>query len=1026
MRNLKKVLCLVLAMAMMLSVMIVGAGAAKTFPDQKDIVNTEAVNMAVALNIIKGRDTGNFDPTGNVNRAEMAKMICILLNGGKELVMDGKATPTFTDISGHWAEGYIEYCAALGIVAGRGDGTFDPWGNVTATEAAKMLMVAMGYDAAAEGFNGLNWSTQIDAVANEKGLYKDLPASLATSAALSRDNAAQMVWNALQGYMVTYKNELGTVNGQLQTVKTRETKTVTDTNGKSFSVTLLYEKYDKAVQEEATLESFSYDSNKEEWTYTVSARGDSKLDDTTFTSQQDFTYLYKQNVKLVFNYKNNSNTKVDTFYGMFADDSVILAEGIVGDLGTVTSDNKKVKLDGTEYKLEDTMSKVKVYNFNSTTSKGDYTLSEIVADKYLYANPANAIQLIDLDDNGKVDLVVMVPTTVEKVTYVGSARVTAGSSYKFEDANIYDGIAKDDFAMIVSEDYTAKEEDTLTKAATVNGTVEGVKGDGRVESNKTGDNQVRVDGTWYTLAGDAKLPEVGDTVQLAVVGDFAYDADTTKGSSKDILFISANEQGDNDLNSDYTIEARAYFPDGTNSKIIIDKLSLNGENKLDDSETPDDIDFKFPANGLAKQLFTYSKDKDGHYELRLVGSNNLAGTDSYVAKDFDAGKGTIDKKRIADDAVIFVYAKGADNETNLPDKVKVLSGKTVKDWSDKIEAGVAGALVDEVSSMSYVTYAALTLSQDKIPSSDGDTLFGYLTAASYKARIDGDTVTAYDVWNGTENVTLYYDGTGPALSKGAAFGYKDDGDYITFDNVDVTGKDNSVIKMESYAIVGINPKSEGDIDLLTPGLKDKKKANSFTLDKDVVVIAVDDSKHKGETGNTLEDVSEAQKNDYDEYVANAYVAFNEDGDVVAIVYDVNGELDSYKSDTEKANDTVEAAVSDLEDAIDADSGKGTASNPWKIDYTGELATEEVYSVINDMTADLQKDAKIDVEISKNSSKNEVATAAVTDDYTSIELTDGAETASATDSTVTLKITYGIKGATATTEYYVQVTLIAEK
>ena len=52
MRNLKKVLSLVLCVAMMLSVMVVGAGAA--FSDQSKIKNTEAVDACTALNIIGG------------------------------------------------------------------------------------------------------------------------------------------------------------------------------------------------------------------------------------------------------------------------------------------------------------------------------------------------------------------------------------------------------------------------------------------------------------------------------------------------------------------------------------------------------------------------------------------------------------------------------------------------------------------------------------------------------------------------------------------------------------------------------------------------------------------------------------------------------------------------------------------------------------------------------------------------------------------------------------------------------------
>ena len=51
-----------------------------------------------------------------------------------------------TDITSNWARGHINYCYTTGIIAGRGNGTFDPSATVTALEAAKMLLVAVGYD----------------------------------------------------------------------------------------------------------------------------------------------------------------------------------------------------------------------------------------------------------------------------------------------------------------------------------------------------------------------------------------------------------------------------------------------------------------------------------------------------------------------------------------------------------------------------------------------------------------------------------------------------------------------------------------------------------------------------------------------------------------------------------------------------------------------------------------------------------------------------------------------------------------
>ena len=82
MRNLKRVLGLALASVMVLSMMVVGAGAANydDFTDKDEIVNTEAVQMLVELGVLQGKDSGAFDPPGIFSRGEMAKIIRVVLN----------------------------------------------------------------------------------------------------------------------------------------------------------------------------------------------------------------------------------------------------------------------------------------------------------------------------------------------------------------------------------------------------------------------------------------------------------------------------------------------------------------------------------------------------------------------------------------------------------------------------------------------------------------------------------------------------------------------------------------------------------------------------------------------------------------------------------------------------------------------------------------------------------------------------------------------------------------------------------
>ena len=193
-----------LCVAMMLSVMVMGAGAA--FTDQDKIVNEEAVDMISALGIVDGYEDDSFQPEKNIERGEAAKMIAVMLNGGKDAVQDTSVS-SFNDVLGSadaWANKYIEYGVSKGILAGVGGDRFAPASNVTGTQLAKMLLVSLGYDADKEGYlDDTSWAVNVNADAASAGLYAGVE-SIDMSAALTRDNAAQMIWNALQANTVKY------------------------------------------------------------------------------------------------------------------------------------------------------------------------------------------------------------------------------------------------------------------------------------------------------------------------------------------------------------------------------------------------------------------------------------------------------------------------------------------------------------------------------------------------------------------------------------------------------------------------------------------------------------------------------------------------------------------------------------------------------------------------------------------------------------------------------------------------------
>ena len=208
MRNLKRTLSLLLAVVMVIGLMVVGAGAVSynDFSDRGEIVNKDAVSMLTTLGIIEGKPDGSYAPTEGVDRAQMAKMISTIKNNGSDNgALYENVNSGLTDIVNHWAKGHINYCFTTGIIAGRGNGIFDPNAGVTGTEAAKMLLVAIGYDPQIEGLVGTDWEINTNALATRLGIYRNFTKDV--TQALNRDDAALLIYNALDVEMIQqYQN----------------------------------------------------------------------------------------------------------------------------------------------------------------------------------------------------------------------------------------------------------------------------------------------------------------------------------------------------------------------------------------------------------------------------------------------------------------------------------------------------------------------------------------------------------------------------------------------------------------------------------------------------------------------------------------------------------------------------------------------------------------------------------------------------------------------------------------------------
>ena len=108
--------------------------AGNPFPDvSEDYWASTAISTMAALGIVNGRSDGSFDPDASITRAEFAAICARFDEGGVSVAS------AFTDTSGHWAEAEIGRAAALGWIQGYSDGSFRPDQYITRAQAVTMI-----------------------------------------------------------------------------------------------------------------------------------------------------------------------------------------------------------------------------------------------------------------------------------------------------------------------------------------------------------------------------------------------------------------------------------------------------------------------------------------------------------------------------------------------------------------------------------------------------------------------------------------------------------------------------------------------------------------------------------------------------------------------------------------------------------------------------------------------------------------------------------------------------------------------
>ena len=791
MRNLKRALSAALASVMVLGLMVVGASAAsyEDFTDKAEITHKEAVSMVTELGIIAGLTDGSYGPEQNIDRASFARLVCVTLNGGKEPML-GNLKTTFTDTQGNWAEKYIAYCVDRSIIAGKGNNTFAPSANVTGSEAAKMLLVALGYNPAYEGIGGTTWQITTDVLANQAGLYDDLD-GMNTSAALTRDQAAQMIYNTLNANVVSYSWTLN-ANGSTIAVQNKSTKT------------LLEDKFGAVKVEGIVLANdiASVDSGKD----AVGVQSDGK------------TYVEVTNSE---DSLNSGSFKVDTGLDMLGKSVILYAKKGSNDsaakatvLGNVIVSEDNVVATATGSKKPGALASDNDLKLGGKIFVNYAAADELTLDKDGKNLKGATLTLIDNDDDGKVDFQIQTMKAFGKVTAYstksdGNITVTISKSDNTNFAGTFSSTnAADDvegFADVKKDDYVfvTKINDTMIveKAESVTGTVQSIKG-----------SKVTVDGTAYEQSGLVKNVDGTNSLVKAL-----------ENSLKDEVKLYLDECGyvvmvdDVDSETNYLVVTKLASPSGFGDDVQA-KVVLADGTKATVTVNLDDEDYvQEPAQNT---LYTYSVDSDGNYNLKTVKGGAIELADGKLVKGRVAlakdAEGTVTLK--ANSSTVFVIGNG--------DSYKVYTGiASVPNTSVDAKATVLADVKTGTAEFVYVSDStADSDSTDKVyvigdPSitedDDGDKVYswdvvkdGAVITVTGKSSAFAEGKGLYEVeMNGTEITSDKQTATAATvdeaadgvltLTKGKTYSYNDKTKFITVDDTDLTeASDGTIITVE--------------------------------------------------------------------------------------------------------------------------------------------------------------------------------------------------------------------------------------
>lgn len=730
MKNLKKVLALVLACAMLFTM------SAFAFSDvAEDASYLEAVTMLSKLGIITGYEDGTFLPDNTITRAEAAKVLVCTLNAEDQA--KGMADQEiFTDVpASHWAAGYVNYAANFGIINGRGNGIFDPEAPVSYEEIVKMVVAMLGYTPVANVKGG--YPTGYLYVANNVAKITK-GATGTTGDAAKRWVVARLVFNSLETQIMEPEkwsaNDPEYIKGDQTLLK--DYLEVTKVEGVVIDTFLADADFDDKDDQDVTITISTIDGYTERGLddqgisyncmpgddYTVDANDTHAEDYLGYTVVAYVADFDEGSDKLVaVAPKANKNKTLDVSFDDFADDDVDNSNSKyiefeyyanVDDDDTTTAKVSKKNKDAND----DTV----IYVFTNGNGE-ECTPAEVetILNTYdpNYTDAEGYIRFVDNDGDGYYDYLFV--ETVKDEYVVDS--ITA-KTYKVEDkrnrtitldptddekyVNFYkNGVAVEFSAIEEGDTLSVVYNKTTLKASNVVKVyISSDKVEGYVTTASAAKNEYKIDGKVYAMSaistnngGEIKRGDEG-TFYLNYRGRVAYKEGVTSKDGNYAFLLSVNTDNDFADGKTFTLrfmnekgewvdanlyEKLAIFDEGGNQVVKfkdVDDIEDNIAAKTNDWLTVNAGDLDLDG-AKAQRIFKYTLNSNGEITKLTLPVEGL-NEDDFTYDDFTEEGATykessnrftgIDYKGGVDEStVVFTIDVDGDDVANVTKKKEV-------------------------------------------------------------------------------------------------------------------------------------------------------------------------------------------------------------------------------------------------------------------------------------------------------------------------------------------------------------------